>query len=64
MAKLVEQTYGEALFQTAVETNQVDAFLDEVNLIQTVLKQNPEWDRLMKHPKITKCCNAARIRIV
>lgn len=54
MAKLVEQTYGEALFQTAVETNQVDAFLEEVNLIQTVLKQNPQWDRLMKHPKITK----------
>ena len=54
MAKLVEQTYGEALFQTAMEANQVDAFLEEVNLIQTVLKQNPEWDSLMKHPKISK----------
>lgn len=54
MAKLVEQTYGEALFQTAMEENQVDAFLEEVELIQTVLKQNPEWDRLMKHPKISK----------
>lgn len=54
MAKLVEQTYGEALFQTAMEANQVDAFLEEAELIQTVLKQNPEWDRLMKHPKISK----------
>ena len=54
MAKLVEQTYGEALFQTAMEGNQVDAFLEEVELIQTVLEQNPEWDRLMKHPKISK----------
>lgn len=54
MAKLVEQTYGEALFQTAMEGNQVDAFLEEVKLIQTVLEQNPEWDRLMKHPKISK----------
>lgn len=54
MAKLVEQTYGEALFQTAMEANQVDAFLEEVELIQTVLKRNPEWDRLMKHPKISK----------
>ncbi|MBD5530338.1 MAG: ATP synthase F1 subunit delta [Lachnospiraceae bacterium] len=54
MAKLVEQTYGEALFQTAMETNQLDAFLEEVKLIQTVLEQNPEWDRLMKHPKISK----------
>lgn len=54
MAKLVEQTYGEALFQTAMEGNQVDAFLEEVDLIQTVLEQNPEWDRLMKHPKISK----------
>lgn len=54
MAKLVEQTYGEALFQTAMEGNQVDAFLEEIELIQTVLEQNPEWDRLMKHPKISK----------
>ncbi len=54
MAKLVEQTYGEALFQTAMESNQLDAFLEEVKLIQTVLEQNPEWDRLMKHPKISK----------
>lgn len=54
MAKLVEQTYGEALFQTAMEKNQLDAFMDEVQLIQTVLEQNPEWDRLMKHPKISK----------
>lgn len=54
MAKLVEQTYGEALFQTAMETDQVDAFLEEADLIQEVLKQNPEWDRLMKHPKISK----------
>lgn len=54
MAKLVEQTYGEALFQTAMESNQMDAFLEEVKLIQTVLEQNPEWDRLMKHPKISK----------
>lgn len=54
MAKLVEQTYGEALFQTAMEKNQLDAFMEEVKLIQTVLEQNPEWDRLMKHPKISK----------
>ena len=54
MAKLVEQTYGEALFQTAMEMNQLDAFMEEVELIQTVLEQNPEWDRLMKHPKISK----------
>ena len=54
MAKLVEQTYGEALFQTAMEKNQLDAFMEEVRLIQTVLEQNPEWDRLMKHPKISK----------
>lgn len=54
MAKLVEQTYGEALFQTAMELNQLDAFLEEIKLIQTVLEQNPEWDRLMKHPKISK----------
>ncbi len=36
MAKLVEQTYGEALFQTAMEANQVDAFLEEV------IRQKPD----------------------
>lgn len=54
MAKLVEQTYGEALFQTAMEENRADAFLEEVEMIREVLTQNPEWDRLMKHPKISK----------
>lgn len=54
MAKLVEQTYGEALFQTAMEENRLDAFLEEIEVIQEVLKENPEWDRLMKHPKISK----------
>ena len=54
MAKLVSQTYGEALFEVAMETQQADLFLNEAQEILTILEQNPEFDKLMKHPKVSK----------
>ena len=54
MAKLVSQTYGEALFEVAVEEQKTDIFLEEALVILTTLEQNPELDKLMKHPKISK----------
>lgn len=54
MAKLVSQTYGEALFEVAVEEQKADIFLKEALAILTTLEQNPELDKLMKHPKISK----------
>ena len=53
MAKLVSQTYGEALFEVAVEEQKTDIFLEEALVILTTLEQNPELDKLMKHPKIS-----------
>ena len=35
MAKLVSKTYGDALFEVALEKNQLDEFLDEVKAAQT-----------------------------
>lgn len=54
MAKLVSKTYGEALFETAQEAGKTEQMLEEVTGVQTVLSQNPDFDRLMKHPGIPK----------
>ena len=43
MAKLVSKTYGEALFELAVEENKLDALMEEVEaviqLIEDTLKE-------------------------
>ena len=54
MAKLVSTTYGDALFELALEMNQVDAFQEEVKAIMEALEQNRDLTKLMNHPKITK----------
>ena len=56
MAKLVSKTYGEALFEIAMESGEDKAqeLMDEILGIEAVLQQNPEFDELMKHPGIPK----------
>lgn len=54
MAKLISKTYGEALFELAVEENKVDSFAEEISVILDILKQNPEFLQLLNHPKIAK----------
>ena len=54
MAKLISKTYGEALFELAVEENKTDVFVEEIQGILYALKENPEFDALMNHPKILK----------
>lgn len=54
MAKLISKTYGEALFELAVEENQLDVLLEEIQAVTVALKENPELDKLMNHPKINK----------
>lgn len=54
MAKLISKTYGEALFELAMEQEKVDQFLEEVTGLLEILSQNPEFDKLMNHPKIGK----------
>ena len=54
MAKLVSKTYGDALFELAVESGQMDEMLEEARGILTVLQENNELSKLMNHPKIVK----------
>lgn len=54
MAKLVSKTYGDALFELALENNQLDSMLDEVKALILAIQQNEDLTKLMNHPKIVK----------
>lgn len=54
MAKLISKTYGEALFELAVEEDKTGLFLEEVKGLLEVINDNPEFSRFMNHPKISK----------
>ena len=54
MAKLISKTYGDALFELAVERDKVDVLLEEMEQLKRVLSENEEFGRLMNHPKIIK----------
>ena len=43
MAKLISKTYGEALFELAVEEEKTDALLEEMESMKTVFLDNPEY---------------------
>lgn len=52
MAKLVTKTYGDALFEVAVEKGTIDSMLEEVEAVLEILRENNEYIRLLSHPKI------------
>lgn len=52
MAKLISKTYGEALFELAVEEATADGMLDEIVGIRKVLCDNPEYLRFLNNPRI------------
>jgi F-type H+-transporting ATPase subunit delta len=54
MAKLVSKTYGDALFELALETEKLDVMLEEVKSVSEALRENEDMTRLMNHPKIVK----------
>lgn len=54
MAKLISKTYGDALFELAVENDKVDVLFEEIKQLRSVLSENMEFGRLMNHPKIIK----------
>uniref|UniRef100_UPI0040571280 ATP synthase F1 subunit delta n=1 Tax=Agathobacter sp. TaxID=2021311 RepID=UPI0040571280 len=54
MAKLVSKTYGDALFDLALENDTIDSLLEEVKAVLTVLAGNEDLSKLMNHPKIAK----------
>lgn len=54
MAKLVAKTYGDALFELAVEENRLDVITDDVQVLAEVFENNQELTGFMSHPKISK----------
>lgn len=54
MAKLVSQTYAQALFELAVEENKTSLFLEEASGLLEVIRTNTEFSRFMNHPKIPR----------
>jgi F-type H+-transporting ATPase subunit delta len=54
MAKLVAKTYGDALFELALEESKVDMLVEETQAVLQILEENVELRKLMNHPKITK----------
>lgn len=54
MAKLVSKTYGDALFELALENNQLDSMLEEVKAVSAAIAENEDLTKLMNHPKIVK----------
>ncbi len=54
MAKLVSKTYGEALFKLALEENKLDAMGKEAESVVGIMKDNPDFLKLLNHPKISR----------
>lgn len=54
MAKLVSKTYGDALFELAVEENLTDSLLEEIQMVKAVLKENEDFEKILMHPEISK----------
>ena len=54
MAKLVSKTYGDALFDLAMEEQKLDAMSEEVRAVSAAMQENEDLTRLMNHPKIVK----------
>lgn len=54
MAKLVSKTYGQALFDLALEENALEKILEEEAFIKEVFAKNEELVTLLNHPKISK----------
>ncbi len=54
MAKLVSKTYGDALFELALEEKKEDLLLEEAQALLQVIEADDELARFMKHPNIVK----------
>jgi F-type H+-transporting ATPase subunit delta len=54
MAKLISKTYGEALYELAIERDMVDTMLEEVSGLITILSENTDFTKLMNYPKIVR----------
>ncbi|MCD8221032.1 MAG: F0F1 ATP synthase subunit delta [Clostridiales bacterium] len=54
MAKLVSKVYGDALFETAMESGRMDVFYEEAQGLIRIFDDNPQMTVLLNHPRISK----------
>lgn len=54
MAKLVSKVYGDALFEEALNKQEVDALFEEVKSLQVIWHENQSLAELLNNPKIVK----------
>ncbi len=54
MAKLISKTYGDALYELAIERNMIDSLTEEVWALRMILSENADFSKLMNHPKIVR----------
>lgn len=54
MAKLVSRTYGDALFELALEEKRLDEFFKEAEFVRDTFQNNEELLKVLHHPKIAK----------
>ena len=52
MAKLISKTYGDALFELAVEEEKTEVILQEITEIRDVFKDHPDYLKFLIHPRI------------
>lgn len=54
MAKLIAQTYGQALVELAIEENKAPELLQEVIALKKLLEDEKDFMNFMLHPQVTK----------
>ncbi len=54
MAKLAESVYSDALFELAMEKGCLQERMEEAQVVDRLLSENPELLRLLRHPQIEK----------
>lgn len=54
MAKLVDKTYGQALFDLSVEENKVDELAGQAEILSELFRENPGFLDILNHPQISK----------
>ena len=54
MAKLVSTTYGDALFEVALEDGAIDTLTEEIKTMTQILHENEDLSRIISHPKVSR----------
>lgn len=52
MAKLISKTYGDALFDIALENGKIDTFFEEVKELKQTFADNADLTKFLGHPDI------------